>query len=64
MSSGLPSRFKGICWVKAARCSSGKERVISVSIKPGAMVFTVTFLPPISRAKDLLKPIIPALEAA
>ncbi len=40
------------------------ERVMSVSMNPGATQFTVTLRLPISRASDLLKPITPAFAAA
>ena len=41
----------------ALRTSSGKLLVILVSMKPGAIAFTVTPLDPTSFATDLLKPI-------
>jgi hypothetical protein len=37
---------------------------MSLSIKPGATAFTVTFLEATSRARDFVKPMIPALDAA
>jgi len=44
--------------------SGSRVSVISVSINPGAMAFDLMFLDPSSRATDLVKPMIPAFDAA
>ena len=61
-SSGEPPRFNAISLVLSARVSGGKVSVISVSIKPGQMEFTVIPDLAVYQASDLVKPRIPALE--
>ena len=63
-SSGLPPLLRGISSIHLFTISSLNSLVISVSIKPGAITFDLMFLEPNSKAIDLEKPIIPALEAA
>ena len=56
MSSVLPSLFKGISFFNDSFASWSKNSVISVSIKPGAIEFTLIFLEPNSFASDFVKP--------
>src|SRR5690606_13989173 len=52
MSAGSPRRPSAICWSMVALASSGRSRVMSVAMKPGATTFTVTPRLPISFASD------------
>jgi hypothetical protein len=68
MSAGCPTRPTGISLTAAATKSSkgtpirsAVARVISVSMKPGAMAFAVTPNLPSSMASVLVKPCRPAL---
>ena len=62
-SLGEPIFPIGIFSIKDSRCDSDKAAVIGVSIKPGAMQFTVMFLFANSSAIDYDMPSIPAFEA-
>ena len=53
----------GMSLISFSRCSSGSARVMSVSMKPGATVFTVIFRDATSRAIALLNPATPAFAA-
>ena len=64
MSSTVPSLAMGTCAVNAVRCSSFNERVMSVSMNPGASALTVMPREAISFASDLVNPRMPALAAA
>ena len=64
MSLGVPPLFKGISLRHCSITFSSSFSVISVSIKPGATTLLLIFLDPNSKATDLEKPKIPALEAA
>ncbi|MNH35068.1 hypothetical protein D3C79_957200 [compost metagenome] len=57
-------RFKGIDSAHFATCSGGNTSVISVLIKPGQTTFARILREPSSFAIDLVKPMIPAFEAA
>ena len=63
ISSGFPALTAGIPAIIASFALSGITAVISVSIIPGAMAFTVMFLEANSFATDLVNPITPALLA-
>ena len=63
-SSGVPPRRRGIPLIHSFLTSSGNLAVISVIINPGAMALQRMFREPSSKATDLVKPIIPAFEAA
>ena len=60
-SSATPNLPIGICFKMFAFKSSLNSKVISVSMKPGAMQFAVTPRPASSRATDCVNPINPAL---
>ena len=62
-SSGFPALFNGIFCIQVFTTSSPSAPVISVSIKPGAMALHRMFLEPNSCAIDLVKPIMPDLDA-
>src|SRR5438105_5328380 len=64
ISSGVPSRFRGILAVQSPRTLSVIARVMSVSISPGATEFTVIVRDATSCATDFTKPMSPAFEAA
>ena len=64
ISSGVPPRLSGIASRQPFTVSSGKEPVISVSIKPGAIALQRILREPNSKATDFVKPKIPAFEAA
>ncbi len=64
ISDGNPSLARGIWPFNVSRWVSLRARVMSVSMKPGATTFAVMPRDPISRARDLVNPIIPALAAA
>ena len=63
MSEDCPRRFNGIMLVTASACWGVSLAVMSVSMKPGATQFAVTFREANSFARDLVRPIIPALAA-
>ena len=63
ISSVLPPRFNGMLSLHPCTVASSKPAVISVSIKPGAITLQRMLREPNSKAVDLLKPIIAALEA-
>ena len=63
--TGLPGRPAVTCEIIFATASSSRSDVIPVSgTSPGATAFTVMFLDASSRARLLVKPTSPALEAA
>ena len=64
ISSPCPRRPAGTFTSSFSFCSSLRASVIGVSIKPGAITFTVIPRLATSAASDLLKPIIPAFDAA
>ena len=64
MSSTEPRRPSGICAAQSTCALSEMARVMSVSIMPGAMTFTVMLRDATSRASDMLNPIKPAFDAA
>src|SRR5450755_2501402 len=55
-SCGDPSLPSGMRSSNFVRCASSRDRVISVSMKPGATQFTVISRLPTSCAKDLVNP--------
>lgn len=63
-SSGLPNRPKEVNLKTACLTSWGTASVSFDSINPGATALTLTPNLPTSLAKDLVKPIMPALAAA
>ena len=65
MSSGTPMRATG-CWRTISAIVSSRSEAflrIGVSISPGAMALTVIPAEPSSKARPLVKPMIPALAA-
>ena len=54
---------KGIFLERLSICSSDKALVMSVSIKPGEIEFTLMFLDDSSLARDFVKPRRPDLDA-
>ena len=54
---------KGIFLVRLSICSSDNALVMSVSIKPGDIEFTLIFLDDSSLARDFVNPKSPDLEA-
>jgi len=64
ISFAVPPRLSGIALRQPSTISGASFAVISVSIKPGAMALQRIFREPNSKATDLVKPKIPALEAA
>ena len=54
----------GMVSSRAVRAASGRTAVISVSMKPGATALTVTPRVASSLARDLVRPMSPALLAA
>ena len=63
MSIGIPSLLIGILEIIFSLCSSVRLLVIAEETKPGAIAFTVIPLEATSKARDFVKPIIPAFEA-
>jgi hypothetical protein len=64
ISNGSPIRPTGVAARTASIALSGIPSVIRVLVKPGATALTVTPLRAYSRARVLVRPIIPALAAA
>jgi len=64
ISSGVPILLRGITSRASNRSFSVENMVISVSIYPGAMAFTVILYGANSKASDLVNPNIPDLEEA
>ena len=54
---------RGMFLVRLSICSSDKVLVISVSMKPGEIEFTLIFLEDNSLARDFVKPKRPDLDA-
>ena len=63
-SAPSPSRPAGILAKSAAFCVSFSTSVMGEAMKPGAMQLAVTLRLATSAANALVKPIMPALEAA
>ncbi|OGL06457.1 MAG: hypothetical protein A3I03_08460 [Candidatus Rokubacteria bacterium RIFCSPLOWO2_02_FULL_68_19] len=64
ISSGPAIRPRGILAIICSLILSGTPASIAVMVAPGAMQFTVTAYLAYSRARVLVRPITPALEAA